>query len=542
MMSRRHPSHPPRRTTGQVAFWLLLLCLGTANAELQPASTMAEQLFAQGQRAYQQGNLELAVDLYQRAEATGYDDPVLAYNLGVVHYQLRAYEEAEAAFLTAAGTPKLAPLAFYNLGLTARKTDANREAYVWFDQARRHAHASAKLQRLANRAMATVEPPRREIPLAFTQPERDRLLDHLFVSVNSGFATDSNVYRSPSNAYVDLAQPGAPTIEPDVQSGTYVPVEASTALRWGTHKGSHFELKYALDARFYTDSALSNANVMEHQFSIGGKMRKPTKRGQVYWRSHFLVTSSDEQAYDRDDGQAELINGVDISNRYSSTRFGPDAYYHRDIGRFGYGLRLNAYIDRYEETVDFLDLTHEQYLGGAHLSFRPTRNTLVQVSGDYYQRMYAERVATDASGLRFTDNDELEYTYKNLGLTVRQKLFRSLVVGLDYRYTLRDDTFEGYDDYERHTGRGYLRYQRGRFSAKAAFTYRTYNFPNAINFDNTPADPWPLQSMFGELDLEYRMGKRYTLHARAILNAVDSTDPRGEYDRNQLSLGITWRP
>ena len=29
---------------------------------------------------------------------------------------------------------------------------------------------------------------------------------------------------------------------------------------------------------------------------------------------------------------------------------------------------------------------------------------------------------------------------------------------------------------------------------------------------------------------------------KAILNAVDSTDPRGEYERNQLSLGITWRP
>ena len=48
--------------------------------------------------------------------------------------------------------------------------------------------------------------------------------------------------------------------------------------------------------------------------------------------------------------------------------------------------------------------------------------------------------------------------------------------------------------------------------------------------------------MFGELDLEYRIGRRYTVHARALLNTVDSTDPRGEYDRNQLSIGVTWRP
>ena len=281
---------------------------------------------------------------------------------------------------------------------------------------------------------------------------------------------------------------------------------------------------------------------MEHEFSIGGEMSRPTKRGNVYWRSHFLVTKSDEQAYDRDDGQAELIDDVNVSDRYSSTRFGPDAYYHRDIGRFGYGFRFNAYIDRYQETVEYLDLTHEQYLGGAHLSFRPLRNTLVRLSGDYYQRSYSDRVASDAGGVRFSDNDELEYTYKNLGLSLRQKVFGSFIVGLDYRYTLRDDTFEGYDDYERHTGRGYLRFRNGRFSARAAYTYRTYNFPNALNFDDTPADSWPLQSTYGEFAAEYKIGQRYTVRAEAILNLVDSTDPRGDYDRNQLSLSLIWRP
>ena len=34
-------------------------------------------------------------------------------------------------------------------------------------------------------------------------------MDHLNISVNTGFATDSNIYRTPSESYVDLAQPGA---------------------------------------------------------------------------------------------------------------------------------------------------------------------------------------------------------------------------------------------------------------------------------------------------------------------------------------------
>ncbi len=501
-------------------------------------------LFTQGQRAYRQGNFELAIDLYQRADRGGYADPVLSYNLGVAQYRPGDFEAAHSAFLTAAGTEKLAPLAYYNLGLVARKTGATRDAYVWFNQARRHPHASGKMQTLSRKAMATLDQPQRhsKIPVAFTQPERTRLSDHLLVALNTGFATDSNIYRSPSSSYVDAAAPGSPTVEPEVQSGTYIPMRASTALRWGTHDNSHFELKYALDGRIYSDSQHSNANLMEHEFSIGGAMNRPTKRGNVYWRSHFLVTNSNEQAYDRDDGQGELINDENVSDRLSSTRFGPDVYFHRDIGRFGYGFRMNAYIDRYEETLDFLDLTHEQYLGGAHLSFRPLRNTLVRISGDYYQREYADRVAADASGIRFADNDELKYTYQNLGLSLRQRVFRSLVVGLDYRYTQRQDEFENYDDYDRHTGRGYLRFQRGRFSARASYTYRTYDFPNALNFDDTPTDPWPLQTMYGEFEAELKLGRRYTIRAEAILNLVDATDPRSEYDRNQLSLGLTWRP
>ncbi len=553
MMSRRQscPTPKPRPRAG---LWGILLCLA---ASLLPWPTQAatqtvtearstqqsKELFEQGQRAFRRGELALAIDLYVQADNAGFSDPILFYNLGVAYYRLGQYDQARAAFVTAGATPELAPVAFYNLGLVAHKNGADREAYVWFDQAHRHPNASVRMQDLAQRAMAATDVPRtREIPLVFTQPERVRLTDHLLISLNTGFATDSNIYRSPSNPYVDLSQPGAPTVEPEVQSGTYIPVQAATALRWGTHEDSHFELKYALHGRIYSDSQFSNANVLEHELSVGGQVSRPTRRGGVYWRSHFLITRSNEQAYDRDDGQAELVNDVNVSDRYSSTRFGPDAYYHRDIGRFGYGFRFNAYIDRYDETLDYLDLTHEQYLGGAHISFKPLRNTLVRVSGDYYRRMYAERVATDIFGSRFTDNDELEYAYKNVGLSLRQRVSQGLIIGLDYRYTVRDDEFQGYDDYERHTGRGYVGFRRGRFNARASYTYRTYNFPNALNFDDTPADPWPLQSTHAELEAEYQLRRRFTLRAQALFNVVDSTDPRGEYNRNQLSVGIVWHP
>ena len=191
--------------------------------------------------------------------------------------------------------------------------------------------------------------------------------------------------------------------------------------------------------------------------------------------------------------------------------------------------------------MDFLDLTHEQYLGGAHLSFKPRQNTLVQISGDYYQRRYADRLAKNLSGFRFTGNDNLEYRYQNIGLTVRRRLWRNVLLGVDYRYTRREDVFENYDDYDRHSGRVYLRFRRARLSARASYTYRTYDFPNAFAFDNALAGQRTLDTSFAKLEGEFRMSQRISLTAEAALNVVDSSDPRSQYDRNQLAAGLIWR-
>jgi hypothetical protein len=202
---------------------------------------------------------------------------------------------------------------------------------------------------------------------------------------------------------------------------------------------------------------------------------------------------------------------------------------------------MDAFIKRYDETLDFLDLTHEQYLGGVHLSVRPLRRTLVQLSGDYYQRRYADRAAKDIDGIRFTTNDNLEYRFRNFGLTVRQQLSRSLAFGLDYRYTQREDVFENYDDYDRQTGRAYLRFRKGRLSARTSFTYRTYDFSNALAFDNVAAGELTLDTSFGQLEAEFRVSRHFAINVEAILNVVESSDPRSAYDRNRLSAGLIWR-
>jgi len=529
---------PRARAVSRACLIAVLLSALQAHA----AAADAAGLFQQAQNAFRSGDTAEALALYQRADAAGFSDPVLFFNVGVACYQLGHYDAARDAFLTASATPDLAAVSFYNLGLVARRLGDDHDAAAWFEQTIRHPRAPEKLRALARKAKASLGGGvTRKRPLAYESLEQPSLGDHLRVAANTGFAADSNVYRSPSHAYVDLADPAAPTVVPVVQSGTYVPVQAQAEFRWGTHEDSHFDVRYGLDGRIYTSADLANANEIEHALAMGGEVNRSTTNGAVYWRSHFVVTRSNEQAYDRDDGQDQLVGTEDVSDRFSHTRFGPNAYYHRDLGRLGFGFRMDAAITRYDETLDFLDLTNEQYLGGVHLSLRPLRRTLVELSGDYYQRLYADRTAKDSSGIRFVNNDNLEYHYQNVGVSVRQQMHDALLLGFDYRYTQRKDVFEHYDDYDCHTGRAYLRFGRGRWSARASFTYRSYDFPNAFAFDNVTAGERTLKTAFGELQMEFRVSRRFAIKAEATMDAVKSTDSRTEYDRNQLAAGLIWR-
>ena len=71
--------------------------------------------------------------------------------------------------------------------------------------------------------------------------------------------------------------------------------------------------------------------------------------------------------------------------------------------------------------------------------------------------------------------------------------------------------------------------------------YRTYDFPNGFAFDNPLAGEKTLDRMFAYVEASYRIRQRYHIMASAELDAVDATDPRSAYDRNQFSIGLLWR-
>jgi len=531
------------RLSGAGLAFLLLAFTVTAAAQAaigDDSQSRAGTLYADAQAAFKRSDYRVAADLYQAADRAGFKDPVIFFNLGVTHYKLANYGAAEAAFATASTYPKIAPLALYNLGLVARKAGEPAEARGWFQQAAQQPGASAKIRRLAEHALQ--RSPRERLvkpaPLDVAKPE---LGDFLTFSLNTGYATDSNIYRTPAAAYVDLAQTTTPLVDPQVQSGTFIPVDAHAEFRWGTHADGHFSLRYDFDGSYYTDSAYSNANVSRQEISLGGRSMRKTVNGYKYFSSKFAVTRTDERYYDRDDGSDQFAGPDDVSDRLGRTRFGPRVYYHRKRGAFGYGLRADAFISEYDETLDYLDLTHEQYLAGVHVSYDPLRNTQLRLSYDHSERQYDQRKAKTSGGIRFTTNDELNYVYDSIGLSARQKLGSALSFYLEYQFTERSDQFAAYDDYERHTGRFRVRYRNRGFSADAGVTHRIYSYANAFTFDLPGEGDKELESTYATFELGYRFSARYAISLFAQQDLVSASDPRSQYDKTTLALSLRWQ-
>ena len=542
MMSPGNGKTPNSITHHLLVGAALLAAIATASASASFAESgdQASVYYADAAIAFRKGDYQSAIELYQAADRAGFNDLALQYNLGVSYYKLNRFADAEAAFATASTADKLAPLSYYNLGLVALKVDDKRDAHGWFQQVIRNPETSAKLRDLAEQAVDTLPKVARRRP---AKREADpQLGDFLSFSFKSGVAYDSNIYRAPVSEYLDLTDPTQPlSITPTEQSGSFVPVEADVGLQWGTSEHGRFFLDYNFDGRIYTDSEYSNANAFRNEVSVGGKTIVPEKKGYRYLRSQFSFTRFDENYYDRDDGQDQLIGTTDVSDRFNRTRIGPSIYYHRKRTKLGYGWRAEGYANDYADTLDYLDLSNQQYLAGVHVSYYPWRTTEIRTGFDWSRREYSRRKAKSSSGIRFANNDDLEYDYQNYQATLRQKLSQRTSTVLSYRYTIRDDNFEGYDDYTRHTGRASLRYKSRRLEIQTGLTYRLYDFPNAFTFDLIGQGQKDLDTTYAHVNVDYEIMDGIFVRLEALRDMVNASDPRSEYDRDQIAMSLAWQ-
>lgn len=128
-----------RRFFRVAAFWGAVsgAAIGTA---LSPVQAEAESVFSKirkAERLYEEKQYDKALEAYLDAQVERPEDPLLRYNVGNAHYQIRHYADAEQAFLGVAASPDpaLAQKALYNLGNCAYRQGKLDQAVAYYQRA-----------------------------------------------------------------------------------------------------------------------------------------------------------------------------------------------------------------------------------------------------------------------------------------------------------------------------------------------------------------------------------------------------------------------
>jgi tetratricopeptide (TPR) repeat protein len=531
-----------KRIAWTVASAWLFFGPGSVNAQSD-----GESLLRAGNEAFRSGAFADARDAYREALGKGFDSPLLQYNLGVAHYRLRQYAEAELALEKASAHPELEPLATYNLGLTSL-------AAGWFDSAesrfRRVIEISTNsgLTELATRALAEAqaqertdssEGPRNAARRLYREP--DPPVGELYFVVAARYGTDDNVYRSPSSAYVDLTQAGQPTITPIKQAAGFMPVDLLAHYSIVDEgQSTEFNFVYRLNGDFY-DSEFSNANRITQRFEVGADLALEGRHQRTLEANLFGITH-EETNFDPDTGIDRDFGGQDISDRFSYNGAGIEANYEHPLMRWAYGadtrIERRSYDDApgitpYDHEFYYVDLWAERHLGEA---------MDVSVAIHSYRRVYDARPARDSTGVLLTANPTLEYIYFAAEAGVERRLASGFSLNASIQRVDRNDLFEGYADYLRNQIRLGVEYRpHRRLTIDFSIRGRTYEYLNAFAFNDPVGGPLDIDSTNAEIDFEYRFNSRFSVWSEFLLRDESSSDPRLTYARNRAIAGIKWR-
>ena len=513
------------KTLGQAT---VILVLGLLLAAVPAAADTeaADRAFSVGNDAFRSGNYTRALAKYEEARAAGKDSPRLVYNLGLTHLRLGQYAEARSAFLESARDDRMAGLSSYQLGVLAYGEGRQDEAESWFRKSRRYA-TSSRLRDMSTEALETIGAP----PTEFS------------AVVSVGFGSDSNAYRAPSDTYDDLSVDPPATVDPVEQSGGYVPVRLVASFTNPLSSQTQFIAGYRHRGDYYTDSTLSNADETDHRLRVGMLRFLGDRQSQSrQFEAALELRSHAETNFDRDDGLDRFDDGASIADRFDFNAVGAEFMLKNRLGETRYEVEAGYSMRDYEDvpTASSYDLNSIWARGALKLPLGD--RSRVKVAYGFHLRSFDERRSRDLTGDASTDNPTLEYRYQVVALGIRHRFTERLVTEFTYSYTRRDDQFVGYNDYTRDRFEWETSYDfSDKISASLEFDYRDQQYPNAFAFD----DPTQPEKEYQDLELTvggvYRFSRSLSLRAEIRQDNVDSSDPRGEYDRLRTRVGVYWR-
>ena len=471
--------------------------------------------------------------------------PLLHYNSGVAHYKAQQYSRARESLIEASGYGPLQAISQYNLGLVAYAQGDVEEALRWFRRARDQQRRQ-DISRLAHRAMTQLN---RELAIAdpiqvpTSVRERERKFTNFELRASVGAGMDDNVYRSPAVDYIDLADSGQPLVTPNVQSGTFVPVSLHAKYQVNSLENEGFFGLYRLGGRYFPDTALKNATEYLHELGFGSEYRRREESRERRIYSAFKFAQHKETYYDPDTGIERNVGGVDIGDRMSYIRYGPEFWIRETFGKFSIGGRAKGQLWNYEETLAVPEYDHEYLEIGVNSQYRFTSTSLLRVTAEYYTRRFGDRPAFELDGTQPVGNPSIRYDYTELAVEARQKITRAMWFGVSYARTQREDRHVSYNNYLSDDYGAQLHLSIGdRFNFDATGAYRIYNFENAFAFHVPTAGRKTLETTTGVATATFWMTESLSLVGEYIYRDVTSNDTRIEYARSQMLLSVRWMP
>lgn len=507
------------------------------------AAATANELFTDGNRLFRDDLYWAALLRYGQASDAGMDTPLLHYNTGVAHYRAQQYGRARAALLEASRHGPLQAISLYNLGLNSYAQGDINDALDFFRQARDQ-QQRADISNLARRAISQLNHELEmadwlEVPAAVR--ERERSFAHFDISARVGAGIDDNVFRSPSVSYVDLADPNRPLVTPNVQEGVFIPVSLTAKYQVNTLENEGFFGVYRLGGRYYQDKNLGNANEYLHEFGFGSEYRRRTERRERRIYSAFKIAQHDETYYDPDTGLERDLSGVQIGDRMSYIRYGPEMWMRQTFGRFSIGGRVKGQLWNYEKTTAVPEYDHEYWQIGVNSQIQFTSTSVLRLTAEYYTRRFGDRPSFDLDGNQFVGRRPVRYDYADYGIEARQRITRAIWFGVEFARTERIDQYLGYNNYLRDNYGAHLHLSMGdRFDLDVTAGYRIYHFENAFAFNDPAAGRKTLETATGGAMATFRMTDTLTLVGEYIYRDVASNDTRIAYGRSQILFGVRW--
>lgn len=528
-----------------------LIATAFALAPGHAVAMTAEEAFADGNRLFREDLYWAALLRYQQAADSGMNSALLHYNVGVAHYKARQYERAIAALERAAQSPRLAVLAHYNLGLAHYAAGEKAAALRWFRKAQAQ-ERSQEVRKLADRAIERI---RRDAFETGPEPEsvveeeplrelerKPRPFSNIEFFARAGFGSDDNVYRSPAEPYVDLTDPDNPQqVDPIVQSGTFTDYRVGALWLINSFEHESFFARLRARGRIYPDALLSNADEHTQELAFGTEFRKLRENRQNRMFSAFTIAYHDETFFDPDNGEIPVINDVEIFNRYSYLRFGPEIRTRQAWKRLAFELWGKAQLWNYENALEVPEYDHEYFRVGGHLQYRFTKTSLLRLTAEGYMRNFGDRPSFELDGTQPIGVPTVEYTYVDYGITARQRLTGGLWFGVKYVFTDRRDRHVGYNDYTRDGFGAELHLRLGeRFTLNAEALYRIYDFTNAFAYHDPGSERKTLETADGRLGISYELPWNLRLIGDYSYKDVTSNDARLAHERNLFSLSLQW--